>query len=359
MIAAELAVPARRRPRPRVGRRRSGPRSSAVVAGARRRRSLDRAPRHSCAHDGVIAGARRHGVGQQGQARRDGLDHGAAVGAGAAAELDAYSLPAGGRPASLVRRSARSRFARSSPRSSLPASRPSAALRVNPYDLDRLGVADGHQVKVTSTRTTVTVAAPSPTRPCPRRRRRSAFNQPGLPRRRSHRRHRGRHRRPGGDAVTLTCSPLDPLLTGDVGLAVVAHRRSSRSSIAFVVPAGRRDADGLVRAQGHRRHAEPHRAEPGRAVGHPADARRRHQALLQGGPASPSAPTGSCSGWRRTCRSCPRSSRSPIVPIGGDFTERPRRHRHASSATTPTCSWPTRRSASCSCWRCRRSRCTA
>ena len=48
-----------------------------------------------------------------------------------------------------------------------------------------------------------------------------------------------------------------------------------------------------------------------------------------------------------------------VIPLGGDFSDgndgivdvvRPRR---------PGCSWPTRRSASCSCWRCRRSPSTA
>ena len=37
-----------------------------------------------------------------------------------------------------------------------------------------------------------------------------------------------------------------------------------------------------VRAQGRRPHAEPHRPEPGRPVGHAAVARRRHEAGLQG-----------------------------------------------------------------------------
>ena len=53
------------------------------------------------------------------------------------------------------------------------------------------------------------------------------------------------------------------------------------------VPARRRDVHGLVRAQGHLRHAEPHRPERGRPVGSAPDPGRRHQAVLQGGPASP------------------------------------------------------------------------
>ena len=46
------------------------------------------------------------------------------------------------------------------------------------------------------------------------------------------------------------------------------------------------------------------RTGPG-PFGHPPDPRRRHQALLQGGPACPTGPTGASSAWRRTCRSCP------------------------------------------------------
>ena len=40
------------------------------------------------------------------------------------------------------------------------------------------------------------------------------------------------------------------------------------------------------------------RPQPGRPVRHPPDARRRHQVLLQGGPACPTGPTGACSSWR-------------------------------------------------------------
>ena len=50
--------------------------------------------------------------------------------------------------------------------------------------------------------------------------------------------------------------------------------------------AGRHGVDDLVRAQGDLGHAEPGRSEPGRAVGSAADAGRRHQAHLQGGPAA-------------------------------------------------------------------------
>ena len=48
----------------------------------------------------------------------------------------------------------------------------------------------------------------------------------------------------------------------------------------------------------------PNRAGP---VRRPADARRRHQAVLQGAVDPVDRPTGPCSGSRRTCRSCRRS----------------------------------------------------
>ena len=43
-------------------------------------------------------------------------------------------------------------------------------------------------------------------------------------------------------------------------------------------------------------------AEPGRPVGTAADAGRRDQARLQGGPAARTGPTRSCSSWRPTSR---------------------------------------------------------
>ena len=48
-----------------------------------------------------------------------------------------------------------------------------------------------------------------------------------------------------------------------------------------------------------------------------------------------------------------------VIPIGGDFTDEQRGRRRRSSATTPTCSSPTRPSASCSSSPCRRSPSTA
>ena len=115
----------------------------------------------------------------------------------------------------------------------------------------------------------------------------------------------------------------------------------------------RHDVHGLVRAQGHRRHAEPDRARtrPVRS----ASCRRSPTASSCSSrrTCSPTGPTGSCSGWRRSWRSCRRSSCG-------------RSSRSAATSATATtasstwfgarhhaCSSPTRRSASCSCSRCR------
>ena len=114
-------------------------------------------------------------------------------------------------------------------------------------------------------------------------------------------------------------------------------RRSTRSSTAASTSRGRahrhRDQDvvvafalllvlgaalHLVHAQGHRRHAEPHRPEPRRARS--ACSRRSPTASSCSSRSSRSRrrPTGPCSGSRRTCRSCPRSSL---------FCDRPDRRR--------------------------------
>ena len=85
----------------------------------------------------------------------------------------------------------------------------------------------------------------------------------------------------------------------------------------------------------------PNRAGPVRA---PPDAGRRHQAVLQGRPASPTGPTGWSSGWRPTCRSSrpsspSRSSRSAACsPIeAGRGRRRPHlRARHLAAARRPT-----------------------
>ena len=175
---------------------------------------------------------------------------------------------------------------------------------------------------------------PSPSRSCPTPACRGAppsvaFNQPAASAaadlidadRAGHRRPAWRRR----DAIVLAA---DPLLVGRRRPRGRPHRhRQGRSScFAFLLVAD--DADGLVRAQGHRRHAEPHRPEPGRAVR----------------ASSRPWPTASSSSSRRTCipdradrlvfrlapvpvAASPRSSSFAIVPIGGDFTDGERRRR--------------------------------
>ena len=98
------------------------------------------------------------------------------------------------------------------------------------------------------------------------------------------------HRRPGRDPVMRRSTALARSATR----SHVGRRRLTvvlivvlKVLVAFVVLLVAHDAHGLVRAQGHRRHAEPHRPEQGRPVRHPADAGRRHQAVLQGRPDLP------------------------------------------------------------------------
>jgi NADH-quinone oxidoreductase subunit G len=108
--------------------------------------------RSTAGHDGVIAGAGEHGVGQQGS-RPAMASFTAPQSAPEPPPLDAYSLR-------LV--SSRSLYdlgvaLHHSPALSGLAS--DVVLRMNPTDHERLGVAQGAQVKVTSSRTTVLIAA--------------------------------------------------------------------------------------------------------------------------------------------------------------------------------------------------------
>ena len=109
----------------------------------------------------------------------------------------------------------------------------------------------------------------SPTTGVPAGLGRVAFNQPGAPRRRPHRRARAGHRPPHRDRPTVTsltvrCRSRCSLDGVDLARRAHRHRQGRRRLRAA---ARRGDAHDLVRAQGHRRHAEPHRPEPGRARG--------------------------------------------------------------------------------------------
>ena len=75
---------------------------------------------------------------------------------------------------------------------------------------------------------------------------------------------------------------LDPLFDSRHRRWSVLRRRADQGRRRVRDPARRGDALHLGDAQGHRRHAEPHRTQPRRPVRRAADARRRHQALLQG-----------------------------------------------------------------------------
>ena len=99
---------------------------------------------------------------------------------------------------------------------------------------------------------------------------------------RADRRRRRRHRPARGDAaMNGALLALDPLFNGD-DLVVGARRRAHQGRDRVRAPARVGDALHLGHAQGHRRHAEPHRPEPRRSLRRAADARRRHQAVLQG-----------------------------------------------------------------------------
>ena len=114
--------------------------------------------------------------------------------------------------------------------------------------------------------------------------------------------------------------------------------------------ARRHDVHGVVRAQDRLGHAEPHRPEQGRPVGSAADARRRHQAVLQGRPAAGQGrPVGV------PVRAVPRL-RAGLPAVVGDparrrLHRRQRRHRRVVRPRRRASSSPTRRSASCWCWR--------
>ena len=129
------------------------------------------------------------------------------------------------------------------------------------------------------------------------------------------------HRRPGGDRREPRCcgsTRCSPTASTSASSLIVARQGRDRLHLRD----GRRDVHGLVRAQGHRRHAEPHRPEPGRPVRPAPDAGRRHQAVLQGRPgARPrrparlqagAVPVGRA-GLPHVLRSCPSAACSPAA----------------------------------------------
>ena len=155
-----------------------------------------------------------------------------------------------------------------------------------------------------------------------------------------------RHRDPGGEAVTLDARRSirsSPATSASTRSSSSSSRSSSRSRCCscrccFMIWFERKVHADMSNRLG------PNRAGP---FGHPPDARRRHQVLLQGGPAArPRRPArvhpGAVPvarprlprvlGRSRSAASSPTSSRAPS----------------RSSATTPTCSSPTRPSACCS-----------
>ena len=96
--------------------------------------------------------------------------------------------------------------------------------------------------------------------------------------------------------------------------------------------------------------------QPRRALRHPPDARRRHQAVLQGGLDAATGPTGPCSASRPyLVDRARRSSRSAIVPIGGDFADDERRPSDLRPRHLPAARRPADRRAARS-WPCRASR---
>ena len=120
--------------------------------------------------------------------------------------------------------------------------------------------------------------------------------------------------------VIVNVLAADPLFAGDVDLVVVLIV-VIKTVIVFAFLLIATMLHDLVRAEDHRRHAEPHRPEPGRAVRAAAEPGRRGEGLLQGGPRSRSAPTGWCSSSRRTSRCSPRLLVFSVIPIGGSFSD--------------------------------------
>ncbi len=234
---------------------------------------------------------------------------------------------------------------------------PGTILTVNPYDFDRLGVAAGDRVRMQTSRATLTaeIAADAGV---PRGLGVGRV-QPARPARgRADRRVAAGHRRAGRDGGELTMG--DPLLIEPiddwVGGRRHRHRQgrhrlraAARSLTMFMIWFERK----LVSAMHNR--IGPTLAGPWGILQTLADGikfffkedlipDRAERAVFILAP---------------FLSFVPAFLIFPIVPDRRQLQRRPRRHHHDRSATTPTCSWPTRPSASCSCWPCRRSRSTA
>ena len=310
----------RRADRARTRRRRAPARRSGRRGGGRSRR---RAPRPRPGAPRV--GPRRHGPGAPCRATRTLC----------ASWPAARSTTAGASCAETpVARRARARAARcSSTRTTSPASASTSGDEVR----DHLGARHARRSRCVADRAVPVGVArhrrSSPTAPAPR----DSIDVDAR-----------RHRPARGDAaVSRALLALDPLFDDGVDHVVVLVVIVIKVVVAFVLLLVVGDALHLVPAQGHRRHAEPHRARPRRAVRRAPDASPTASSCSSRSSRSRRPPTG------RVFRLAPYLS---ILPAFLVFCIVPDRRRGLDrSGTRRTCSSPTSRSACCGSSRCRAS----